>query len=63
MASEKSFHDRAQRANGGKTVLEYSGGASLDNVRRIAELGVDRISVGSLTKHIAAIDLSMRFVA
>lgn len=54
---------RAQRAGGGKTVLEYSGGASLDNVRRIAELGVDRISVGSLTKHITAIDLSMRFVA
>ena len=54
---------RAHRAAGGKTVLEYSGGATLDSVRRIAELGVDRISVGSLTKHLRAIDLSMRFTA
>ena len=54
---------RAQRAKGGRTVLEYSGGATLDSVRRIAELGVDRISVGSLTKHVRAIDLSMRFTA
>jgi len=52
---------RAQRAAGGKTVLEYSGGATLESVRRIAELGVDRISVGSLTKHVRAVDLSMRF--
>jgi nicotinate-nucleotide pyrophosphorylase (carboxylating) len=54
---------RQHRAAGGKTVLEYSGGATLASVRRIAELGVDRISVGSLTKHVRAIDLSMRFVA
>ena len=53
---------RLQRAQGGKTVLEYSGGATLESVRRIAELGVDRISVGSLTKHVRAIDLSMRFL-
>ena len=53
---------RAQRAAGGKTVLEYSGGATLASVRRIAELGVDRISVGSLTKHVRAVDLSMRFL-
>jgi len=52
---------REHRARGGKTVLEYSGSATLQNVRRIAELGVDRISVGSLTKHVRAIDLSMRF--
>ncbi len=49
-----------QRAAGGKTVLEYSGSATLASVRRIAELGVDRISVGSLTKHLRAIDL--RFI-
>lgn len=54
---------RKHRAEGGKTILEYSGGATLDSVRRIAELGVDRISVGSLTKHVRAIDLSMRFIA
>ncbi|MES2683965.1 MAG: carboxylating nicotinate-nucleotide diphosphorylase [Pseudomonadota bacterium] len=53
---------KAQRAAGGKTVLEYSGGATLGSVRRIAELGVDRISVGSLTKHVRAVDLSMRFL-
>ncbi len=50
------------RLSGGKTVLEYSGGATLDSVQRIAALGVDRISVGSLTKHVRAIDLSMRFL-
>jgi len=54
---------RAHRAAGGKTVLEYSGGASLSTVRAIAELGVDRISVGAITKHLHAIDLSMRYVA
>lgn len=51
---------RAHRQRGGHTLLEYSGGASLDTVRAIAETGVDRISVGSLTKHLRAIDLSMR---
>ncbi len=53
---------REHRARGGKTILEYSGGATLQSVRRIAELGVDRISVGSLTKHVRAIDLSMRIL-
>lgn len=46
-----------------KTVLEASGGITLENVRAIAETGVDRISVGSLTKDINAVDLSMRFSA
>ena len=41
--------------------LEASGGITLDNVRAVAETGVDRISVGSLTKDIKATDLSMRF--
>jgi nicotinate-nucleotide pyrophosphorylase (carboxylating) len=54
---------RAHRASGGKTLIEYSGGTSLDNVRSLAETGVDRISVGAITKHIHAVDLSMRFVA
>lgn len=53
---------RSHRARGGKTVLEYSGGATLSTVRAIAELGVDRISVGAITKHLHATDLSMRFV-
>ena len=51
---------RAHRAAGGKTVLEYSGGATLETLRPIAELGVDRISVGAITKHVRALDLSMR---
>lgn len=54
---------RAHRQAGGRTVIEYSGGASLQTVRRYAECGVDRISVGSITKHVRAVDLSMRFVA
>ena len=41
--------------------LEASGGITLDNVRLVAETGVDRISVGALTKDVMAVDLSMRF--
>lgn len=41
-------------------VLEASGGITLENVREIAMTGVDRISIGSLTKNVRAIDLSMR---
>ena len=44
-----------------QTVLEASGGITLDNVREIAETGVDRISIGSITKDIKAVDLSMNF--
>ena len=42
--------------------LEASGGVSLKTVRAIAETGVHRISVGSLTKDVEALDLSMRFM-
>ena len=44
----------------GRVALEVSGGVGLDSVRAIAETGVDFISVGALTKHVQAIDLSMR---
>ena len=44
----------------GRAELEASGGITLDNVRAIAETGVDRISIGSLTKDIGATDFSMR---
>lgn len=47
----------------GRAQLEASGGITLDNVRAIAETGVDRISIGALTKDVAAVDLSMRFAA
>ena len=40
--------------------LEVSGGVDLDGLRAIAEDGVDFISVGALTKHVSAIDLSMK---
>jgi nicotinate-nucleotide pyrophosphorylase (carboxylating) len=45
----------------GRAELEASGGITLENVRAIAETGVDRISVGSLTKDVRAVDFSMRF--
>ncbi|MCB5206009.1 carboxylating nicotinate-nucleotide diphosphorylase [Methylovorus mays] len=47
--------------NAGRAILEASGGVELETVRAIAETGVDRISIGSLTKHVHAIDLSLRF--
>ena len=53
----------AVRINRGRAKLEASGGVNLDTVRAIAETGVDRISVGALTKDVRAIDLSLRHVA
>ena len=53
---------QAVAVNRGKVKLEVSGGVSKDNVRVIAETGVNYISVGALTKNIQAIDLSMRFI-
>jgi nicotinate-nucleotide pyrophosphorylase (carboxylating) len=47
----------------GRALLEASGNITLDTVRAVAETGVDRISIGSLTKHIRAVDLSMRIQA
>jgi len=49
------------RAHATPAKLEASGGVDLATVRSIAETGVDYISVGSITKHVQAIDLSMRF--
>ncbi|HAJ71099.1 MAG TPA: carboxylating nicotinate-nucleotide diphosphorylase, partial [Methylophilaceae bacterium] len=46
--------------NQGRAILEASGNVNLLTIRAIAETGVNRISIGSLTKHIHAIDLSMR---
>ena len=53
----------AVRRNQGRAILEVSGGVSLDTVRSLAETGVDRISIGALTKDVKAIDFSMRFDA
>jgi nicotinate-nucleotide pyrophosphorylase (carboxylating) len=53
----------AVRRNAGRAILEISGGVNLSTVRALAETGVDRISIGALTKDVKAIDFSMRFEA
>ena len=50
----------AVKLNAGDIELEASGNIDLDNIRSIAETGVDYISIGALTKHVKAVDLSMR---
>lgn len=50
----------AVRTTRQRAELEASGGITLENVRAIAETGVTRISIGSLTKHVHAVDLSLR---
>ncbi len=52
---------RAVAENHGRAKLEASGGVSLENIRLIAETGVDFISVGDLTKNVQAVDLSLLF--
>lgn len=52
---------RNEAAGKTRAVLEISGGVTLESVRALAETGVDRISVGALTKDIKAVDFSMRF--
>ncbi len=47
--------------NAGRAALENSGNVTLETLRKYAETGVDYISVGALTKHVRAMDLSMRF--
>lgn len=51
---------RRRDARGTDTRLEASGSVSLETVRPIAETGVDYVSVGSITKHLRAVDLSLR---
>jgi nicotinate-nucleotide pyrophosphorylase (carboxylating) len=50
----------AVRINAGRAILEISGGVTLDGLRDLAETGVDRISIGTLTKDVKATDFSMR---
>ena len=50
----------AVEINAGRAILEISGGVTLEGVRTLAETGVDRISIGGLTKDVRAIDFSMR---
>ncbi|GKS86690.1 carboxylating nicotinate-nucleotide diphosphorylase [Acidovorax sp. SUPP1855] len=53
------LHD-AVRLTAGRAILEISGGVTLEGLRALAETGVDRISIGTLTKDVKAIDFSMR---
>jgi nicotinate-nucleotide pyrophosphorylase (carboxylating) len=50
----------AVRINAGRAILEISGGVTLERLRALAETGVDRISIGTLTKDVKATDFSMR---
>jgi nicotinate-nucleotide pyrophosphorylase (carboxylating) len=50
----------AVKLTAGRALLEVSGGVTLDQLRDIAATGVDRISIGKLTKDIRAVDFSMR---
>ncbi|MCG9789615.1 carboxylating nicotinate-nucleotide diphosphorylase [Vibrio barjaei] len=52
---------KAVEINAGRAALENSGNVTMDTIAEFAETGVDYISVGALTKHLKAMDLSMRF--
>lgn len=52
---------RAVEINGNRAELEASGGITLDNIRAVADTGVDTISVGAITKDLNAVDLSLLF--
>ncbi|XLZ71350.1 carboxylating nicotinate-nucleotide diphosphorylase [Massilia sp. SR12] len=54
---------QAVQINGGRALLEASGGVNFDTVRAIAETGVHRISIGALTKDVKATDFSLRIIA
>ncbi len=65
MLDEYSLADmrEAVRVTAGKIPLEASGGVSPETLVAIAETGVDFVSIGGITKHVRAVDLSMRFKA
>ncbi|MDR2365764.1 MAG: carboxylating nicotinate-nucleotide diphosphorylase [Zoogloeaceae bacterium] len=54
---------RAVQLNRGRAVLEASGGLTLADLRAVAATGIDRISIGALTKDVQAFDLSLLFLA
>jgi len=57
----ETMHE-AVKITAGRAELEASGGVNLEKVRAIAETGVNRISIGSLTKDVRALDLSLRHI-
>ena len=58
---EVPMMEQAVAITAGRAKLEISGNVTLQTIRRFAQTGVDFISVGALTKHVHALDLSMRF--
>lgn len=64
MLDNMSFEDirEAVRQNDGKALLEASGNITLENIKEIAETGVDMISVGAITHSAPAVDISMKIV-
>lgn len=62
MLDDMSLEDtyKAVKLAAGKAKLEISGGVNPERLKALAETGVDYISIGSLTKHVRAVDLSMR---
>lgn len=52
----------AVKLTAGRAELEASGNMDISNIHEVAETGVDYISIGALTKHVHAVDLSMRFI-
>ena len=60
---DTSMMREAVAVNSGRALLEASGGVDLTTVRAIAETGVDRISIGALTKDVRAVDFSLRVLA
>ena len=56
----EQMREAVKRANG-QAKLEVSGNVTEQTLREFAQTGVDYISVGALTKHVRALDLSMRF--
>ncbi|MBC3874610.1 carboxylating nicotinate-nucleotide diphosphorylase [Undibacterium flavidum] len=57
---DTSMMREAVGVNAGRALLEASGGVDLTTVRAIAETGVDRISIGALTKDVKSVDFSLR---
>jgi len=58
---DRATLQRAVILNKGQAKLEASGGVTFDEIRGLAESGIDYIAIGTLTKNIQSIDLSMRF--
>jgi len=65
MLDNMSLDDMREAAKsiGGRALVEASGGITLDNVRAVAETGVDCISVGALTHSVSALDISLELEA